>query len=311
MTVGENSVVARNNHDRLASLTVIDFLWHIGKHFGIKYMMAKESVSAKIEQGISYTEFSYMILQSLDYMKLYEEEGCTLQIGGSDQWGNITAGMELISRTRENKEEANVFGLTVPLITKADGTKFGKTAGGAIWLDPEKHPLEFYQFWLNTDPDRDVIKFIRYFMFMSKEEIAELENEIKTHSEKFVVHKKLAEEITKMVHSKAALEQAKKISPPLFSGDIKQLSASDMKQGFKNVPTFKAEIKYISLVDLLVQAKISPSKREAREDMANGAIYINGERKQDTSYELQEDDLIEEAFTVIRRGKKKYFLISF
>ncbi|MBR7795856.1 tyrosine--tRNA ligase [Agaribacter marinus] len=309
---GENPVVARNNHDWLASMTVIDFLRDAGKHFGINYMLAKESVSARIEQGISYTEFSYMILQSLDYMKLNEEEGCTLQIGGSDQWGNITAGMELIRRSRENEnDEINVFGLTVPLITKADGTKFGKTAGGAIWLDPEKtSPYEFYQFWLNTD-DRDVIKFLRYFTFISEEEIASLEDEINAQPEKRVAHKRLAEEMTLIVHSKEALEQAQKISASLFSGDIKQLTASDIKQGFKDVPTYKAESKDMNLVDLLVAAKISPSKRQAREDIANGAIYLNGERQQDVQYDLQVDDRIEDTFTVIRRGKKKYFLITF
>ncbi|MYL41492.1 tyrosine--tRNA ligase [Virgibacillus salexigens] len=309
---GENPVVSRNNHDWLSSMTVIDFLRDAGKHFGINYMLSKESVSARIEQGISYTEFSYMILQSLDYMKLNEEEDCTLQIGGSDQWGNITAGMELIRRSRENEnDEVNVFGLTVPLITKADGTKFGKTAGGAIWLDPEKtSPYEFYQFWLNTD-DRDVIKFLRYFTFIAEEEIAELEDEIKTQPEKRVAHKRLAEEMTILVHSEAALKQAQKISASLFSGDIKQLTASDIKQGFKDVPTYNAENKEIGLVDLLVGAKISSSKRQAREDISNGAIYINGEREQDVNYHLQADDRIEETFTVIRRGKKKYFLITF
>ena len=308
---GENPVVARNNHDWLASMTIIDFLREAGKHFSINYMLAKESVSARIEQGISYTEFSYMILQSLDYLKLYEEEGCTLQIGGSDQWGNITAGMELIRRTRKEGEETNVFGLTVPLITKADGTKFGKTAGGAIWLDPEKtSPYEFYQFWLNTD-DRDVIKFLRYFTFISEEELAKLENEIKTRPEKRVAHRRLAEEMTRMVYNEEALKQAQKISASLFSGDIKELSASDIKQGFKDVPTFKVETKDIGLVDLLVQANISPSKRQAREDITNGAIYINGDRQQDTQYTLQAEDRIEETFTVIRRGKKKYFLITF
>src|SRR5699024_3426274 len=168
----ENPVTVRNNHDWLAQMTVIDFLRDAGKHFGINYMLAKESVSARIEEGISYTEFSYMILQSLDFLKLYEEENCTLQIGGSDQWGNITAGMELIRRSSEEKgEHIDVYGLTVPLITKADGTKFGKTAGGTIWLDPEKTtPYEFYQYWINTD-DRDVIKFLNYFTFLSDEEI--------------------------------------------------------------------------------------------------------------------------------------------
>lgn len=309
---GENPVVSRNNHDWLGSMTVIDFLRDAGKHFGINYMLAKESVSARIEQGITFTEFSYMILQSLDYLKLNEQENCTLQIGGSDQWGNITAGMELIRRSREEEaEEIKVFGLTVPLITKADGTKFGKTAGGAIWLDPEKTTAyEFYQFWINTD-DRDVLKFTRYFTFLTEAEMAEMEAEVTNHPENRLAQKKLAEEMTKIVHSKEALEQAQKISASLFTGDLKQLSANDIEQGFKGVPTFAAAKEDMGLIDLLVNASISSSKRQAREDIQNGAIYINGERQQDLQYVVDEDDRIENQFTIIRRGKKKYFLVSY
>ncbi|MYL58818.1 tyrosine--tRNA ligase [Virgibacillus halodenitrificans] len=309
---GDNPVVARNNHDWLSNMNIIDFLRDAGKHFGINYMLAKESVSARIEQGITYTEFSYMILQSLDFLKLYEQENCTLQIGGSDQWGNITAGMELIRRSREQEsDEIKVFGLTVPLITKADGTKFGKTAGGAVWLDPEKtSPYEFYQFWVNTD-DRDVIKFLRYFTFISDEEMAELESEVKDQPEKRVAQRRLAEEMTKEVHSQEALEQAQKISAALFSGDIKQLTATEIKQGFKDVPTYKAAKNEIDLIELLVDASISSSKRQAREDISNGAVYINGERQQELGYVVSEEDRIGDMFTVIRRGKKKYFLIDF
>ncbi|PAV30135.1 tyrosine--tRNA ligase [Virgibacillus profundi] len=309
---GENPVVARNNHDWLASMNIIDFLRDAGKHFGINYMLGKESVSARIEQGITFTEFSYMILQSLDYLKLYEQENCTLQIGGSDQWGNITAGMELIRRSREQEEEEiKVYGLTVPLITKADGTKFGKTAGGAVWLDPEKtSPYEFYQFWINTD-DRDVMKFIRYFTFLPENEIEQLQDEITNQPEKRKAQKRLAEEMTSVVHSDEALEQAQKISASLFSGDLKQLSASDIKQGFKDVPTYQAAKEDIGLIDLLVNASISSSKRQAREDVGNGAIYINGERIQDLQYTVNDDDRIEGKFTIIRRGKKKYSLISY
>ena len=309
---GENAVVSRNNHDWLSSMTFIEVLRDAGKHFSINYMLAKEAVSSRIEQGITYTEFSYMILQSIDYMKLYEQENCQLQIGGSDQWGNITAGMELIRRTRKNpEEEMNVFGLTVPLITKADGTKFGKTAGNAIWLDPEKTtPYEFYQFWINTD-DRDVIKFLRYFTFLTKEEIDALAAEVEERPENRVAQKRLADEMTKMVHSESALKQAIKISEALFSGNLKDLSVNEIEQGFKDVPTHQLERADIGLVDLLVNAKISSSKRQAREDIQNGAIYINGERQQDTYYEVTEKDRIEDKFTIIRRGKKKYTLIDF
>src|SRR5690625_1706795 len=310
---GENPVVSRNNHDWLADTTIIDFLRGPGKHFGINYMLAKESVSTRIEQGITFIEFSYMILQYIDYLKLNEEENCTLQLGGSDQWGNITAGMELIRRSRDLEEdEIDVFGLTVPLITKADGTKFGKTAGGAVWLDPEKtSPYEFYQFWINTD-DRDVIKFIRYFTFLSEDTIKDLENELKERPEQRLAQKRLAEEMTKTVHSEEALKQAQRITESLFSGDLKQLSVDEIKQGFKDVPTFEIERGTDpGLVDLLVNANISSSKRQAREDITNGAIYINGERNQKVDHIIGNDDRIEDTFTVIRRGKKRYYLISY
>nr|WP_306798730.1 tyrosine--tRNA ligase [Oceanobacillus saliphilus] len=308
----DNPVQSINNYDWLGSMTVIDFLRDAGKYFGINYMLAKESVSARIEQGITYTEFSYMILQSLDFLKLYEKKNCTMQIGGSDQWGNITAGMELIRRSRENvDEEIKVFGLTVPLITKADGTKFGKTAGNAVWLDAEKtSPYEFYQFWINTD-DRDVIKFLRYFTFLSVEEISVLEEEVANRPENRVAQKRLAEEMTKTVHSEAALEQAEKISAALFSGDLKQLSVEEIKQGFKDVPTYQAEKADIGLIDLLVNSSISSSKRQAREDVKNGAVYINGDRVQEIDYVLTAEDRIEDTFTIVRRGKKKYFLVSY
>ena len=308
---GDNAAVARNNHDWLSNLTFIEFLRDVGKHFTVNYMLAKDAVASRIEHGISYTEFSYMLMQSYDYMKLYEEEGCSLQIGGSDQWGNITAGMEYIRRTREDGEGADVFGLTVPLITKADGTKFGKTAGGAIWLDPEKtSPYEFYQFWYNTD-DRDVIKFINYFTFLSREEIDEIEKATEADPGARVAQKRLAEEMTIFVHGKEALDQAIKISEALFSGDVKQLTKNEIEQGFKDVPTYAAEKSDIGLIDLLVAAKISPSKRQAREDISNGAIYVNGDRNQNLDHIVTGADRLEDTFTIIRRGRKKYFLVHF
>ncbi|MFA8440064.1 tyrosine--tRNA ligase [Pueribacillus sp. YX66] len=310
---GENAAVARNNYDWLSKLTIIDFLRDAGKHFTVNYMLAKDSVSSRIEQGISYTEFSYMLLQSYDFAQLYKEENCTLQIGGSDQWGNITAGLEFIRRSREHEEEdVKAFGLTVPLITKADGTKFGKTAGGAVWLDAKKtSPYEFYQFWFNTD-DRDVVKFLKYFTFLSLDEIAELEKAVKTSPEKREAQKTLAEEMTKFVHGEDALQQAINISNALFTGDIKELTVDEMKQGFKDVPSHTLESdEPIGLVDLLVESKISSSKRQAREDINNGAIYINGERTKDLKKMITRDDAIERQFIVIRRGKKRYFVIRY
>lgn len=304
----ENPAIVANNYDWIGPLDVIGFLRDVGKNFGINYMLAKDSVQSRIESGISFTEFSYMILQSYDFLKLYQTENCKLQIGGSDQWGNITAGMELIRKT---EEEAKAFGLTIPLVTKADGTKFGKTEGGAVWLDKEKtSPYEFYQFWINTD-DRDVVKYLKFFTFLSHEEINQLEKEVQEAPEKRTAHKTLAEEITRMVHGEEALQQAIKISAALFSGDLKKLTGSEIKQGFKDVPTIEFSSEDKNLVDLLVEAKISPSKRQAREDVTNGAIYVNGERRQETDAILTAEDRIDGEFTIIRRGKKKYTMIQY
>ncbi|MCH1627575.1 tyrosine--tRNA ligase [Fredinandcohnia quinoae] len=304
-----NPAKIANNFDWIGKLDLITFLRDIGKSFGLNYMLAKDSVQSRLDAGISFTEFSYMILQSYDFLKLYENEGCKLQIGGSDQWGNITAGLELIRKT---VDDAKAFGLTIPLVTKADGTKFGKTEGGTIWLDKDKtSPYEFYQFWINTD-DRDVIRYMKYFTFLSKEQIEQFKNEIETAPEKRLAQKALAEEVTKLVHGEEAYSQAVKISTALFSGSISELSADEIKQGFKDVPSFEYNgDPEISLVDLLVMSKISPSKRQAREDISNGAVYVNGERMQDVESVITKEHRIEDQFTVIRRGKKKYFLIKY
>jgi len=302
----ENPATMANNYDWTGKMDVITFLRDVGKNFGLNYMLAKDTVQSRLETGISFTEFSYMILQSLDFLKLYETENCRLQIGGSDQWGNITAGLELIRKTHE---EAKAFGLTVPLVTKADGTKFGKTEGNAVWLDPEKTtPYEFYQFWINTD-DRDVVNYLKYFTFLSHEEIEELAKATAEQPEKRLAQKALAEDVTKLVHGEAALKQAIRISEALFSGNIKELNGAEIEQGFKDVPSFTNTEAEANLVDLLVAAKISPSKRQAREDIQNGAIYINGDRVTDVGYMLGDSDKIEGKFTIIRRGKKKYYLI--
>ncbi|MBM7646977.1 tyrosyl-tRNA synthetase [Scopulibacillus daqui] len=305
----ENQSTLANNFDWLGGLSLIEFLRDTGKHFSINYMLSKESVQSRLEAGLSYTEFSYMLLQSFDYLNLYEKENCRLQIGGSDQWGNITAGLELI---RRKGHEEPAFGLTFPLITKSDGTKFGKTAGGAIWLDAEKTtPYEFYQFWINTD-DRDVIRFLKYFTFLSKEEIDGLEKELQTAPEKRAAQKRLAEEVVKMVHGEEALQQAIKISEALFSGNLKELTAEEIRQGFKDVPSYTVENKDdIGLIELLVASGLCPSKRQAREDISNGAIYVNGERQTDLSYTVTSADRIEDQFVIIRRGKKKYMLIKY
>ncbi|MDX5475547.1 MAG: tyrosine--tRNA ligase [Bacillaceae bacterium] len=305
----ENSAIIANNFDWIGNMDLITFLRDVGKNFGINYMLAKDSVQSRIESGISFTEFTYMILQSLDFLHLYKNENCKIQIGGSDQWGNITAGLELI---RKSEEDAKAFGLTIPLVTKADGTKFGKTEGGAIWLDKEKtSPYEFYQFWINTD-DRDVMKYLKFFTFLTHEEINALEAEMLAAPEKRAAQKKLGEEVTKLVHGEEALAQAKRISEALFKGNIADLSAIEISQGFKDVPSFQFDgEEEVALLELLVMSKIAPSKRQAREDITNGAISINGERETSLERVLTKEDRIEGQFTVIRRGKKKYFLIKY
>jgi len=294
-----------NNYQWFSDFRIIEFLRQIGKHFSLNYMLAKESVKTRLQAGISFTEFSYMLLQAYDFLKLNQDLNCELQIGGSDQWGNITAGIDLIRKTTQKE----VYGLTFPLVTKADGTKFGKTETGTIWLDSQKTtPYQFYQFWINTD-DRDVIKFLKYFTFLSKEEILDLEKEVKNHPEKRKAQRILAKEVTSLVHGEKASQRAEKISLALFYGDLKSLSENEIKEGLADVPSFVLKEKKINLVDLLVKAKISPSKRQAREDIKNGAIYLNGFR-QNEDKELTLKDRLYGKFLIIRRGKKNYFLIN-
>lgn len=307
---GENGAIMVNNYDWAGSMDIVTFLRDYGKHVGVNYMLAKDTIASRLETGISFTEFTYTILQAMDFLRLYEDHNCKMQIGGSDQWGNITTGLELIRKMAP--EGSKAFGLTIPLVTKADGTKFGKTESGAVWLDPEKtSPYEFYQFWINT-ADADVIKYLKFFTFLSKEEIEAFEQSVQNEPHLRKAQKALAEEMTKLIHGEAALEQAVKITEALFNGDIQNLTAAEIKQGFKDVPTYEhTSGEAIGIVDLLIAAKIVPSKRQAREDVANGAVYINGNRMTDIEYTVDEKDRIEGQFTVIRRGKKKYYLIKY
>ncbi len=308
VTDGDNQIRLVNNYDWTHKINVIEFLRDYGKNFSINTMLAKDIVSSRLETGISFTEFSYQILQSLDYLHLYQNEDVQLQIGGSDQWGNITSGLDLI-RKKEGPE-SKAFGLTIPLMLKSDGTKFGKTAGGAIWLDPNKTtPFEFYQFWANTD-DRDVVKYLKYFTFLSKEQIDELAEKVQTEPHKREAQKMLAEEMTRFVHGEEMLEQAKRITAALFSGDIKSLTADEIEQGFKEMPTFEATNEAKNIVDWLVDLGIEPSKRQAREDINNGAISMNGERISDLGLEVTADLAIGGRFIIIRKGKKNYSLVK-
>ncbi|WP_423407677.1 tyrosine--tRNA ligase [Heyndrickxia sp. MSNUG] len=307
---GENGSLMVNNYDWAGSMDIVTFLRDFGKNVGVNYMLAKDTIASRLETGISFTEFTYTILQAMDFFHLYENHNCKLQIGGSDQWGNITTGLELIRKM--SSEGSKAYGLTIPLVTKADGTKFGKSESGTVWLDPEKtSPYEFYQFWINT-ADADVIKYLKYFTFLGKEEIEVLEKSVQDEPHLRQAQKTLAEEMTRFIHGEESLQQAIKISAALFSGDVKNLTAEEIKQGFKDVPSFTVEGEdELGLVDLLVAAKISPSKRQAREDVSNGAVSLNGDRVTDTAYVLGEADKIEGQFTIIRRGKKKYFMIKY
>ena len=297
-----------NNYDWTKELSLLDFLRDYGKHFNLNTMLAKDVVASRLEVGISFTEFSYQILQSIDFLQLFRKEDVQVQIGGADQWGNITAGLELIRKVEG--AEARAYGLTIPLMLKSDGTKFGKSAGGGVWLDPEKTtPYEFYQFWLNQD-DRDVIKYIKYFTFLEKEEIEALEVSVQEEPHKRQAQKRLAEEVTRFVHGEAALQDALKITNALFTGDVQQLNADEIEQGFKNMPTFESEKVEQNLATWLVDLGIEPSRRQSREDIQNGAISINGEKITDLEHIWTPEQSFEGRFVLVRRGKKKYFLVK-
>ena len=303
---GEDNITIVNNHDWLSKISLLDFLRDYGKLFNINTMLNKEVVASRLEVGISFTEFTYQILQAVDFHHLLLENDVQLQIGGADQWGNITAGIDLIHKMEGSDTQA--FALTIPLMLKADGTKFGKSAGGAVWLDPEKTtPYEFYQFWLNQD-DRDVVKYLKYFTFLGKEEIEELAKKVETEPEKREAQRRLAEEVTEFVHGKEAVHQAEHISKALFSGEVKDLTADEIEQGFKNMPTVTVNKEPENIVEWLVASGIEKSKRQAREDVTNGAIYINGDRIKDLEFMIDPSKQFDGKLVIARRGMKRYFL---
>ncbi len=296
-----------NNYDWLSALGTVEFLRDVGKHFPVNYMLAKESVNSRLAAGISFTEFSYMIMQSYDYLWLNRNMGCELQTGGSDQWGNITAGVDLIRRSRG----ISVFGLTSPLITNADGSKLGKTESGAIWLDDQlTTPYQFFQYWINTSDD-DVIPYIKIFTFLSHSDIKELEREVKSSPWERVAQRTLAREATTLVHDNQAMSRAENISQALFYGKVSDLTAKEIEEGLHDVPSYVFEgDNEIKLVDLLAEAKISPSKRRAREDIVNGAISVNDQRCSDLDRLVIPADRLQGQYIVIRRGKSKYHLVK-
>ena len=315
-----------NNSDWFEGVSFIGFLRDVGKHFTVNHMMAKESVRARLEDrehGISYTEFSYMLLQAYDFKVLHDREGCRLQIGGSDQWGNITAGGELIRRMRAAHEAGpaaendvnDVFGLTHPLVAKADGTKFGKTEQGTIWLDAGKtSPYRFYQFFVQT-PDADVLIFLKYFTFLPHEQLAALEASVKAEPEKRLAQTTLAQEVTRMVHGEAELKRAEAATQALFGAGIRELDEATLLDVLSGAPsTKKAEgalAAGLSLVDLLVDTQLCPSKGQAKKDLAAGGVYVNNERVSDAAATVKPGDLIAGKHLVLRKGKKNYHLVSF
>ncbi|HEL0621116.1 TPA: tyrosine--tRNA ligase [Streptococcus equi subsp. zooepidemicus] len=305
---GENKAELVNNYDWFSQISFIDFLRDVGKHFTVNYMMSKDSVKKRIETGISYTEFAYQVMQGYDFYELNAKHNVTLQIGGSDQWGNMTAGTELLRK----KADKTGHVMTVPLITDATGKKFGKSEGNAIWLDAKKtSPYEMYQFWLNVMDD-DAVRFLKIFTFLSLDEIAAIEEQFNAARHERLAQKTLAREVVTLVHGEAAYQQALNITEQLFAGAIKNLSAAELKQGLSNVPNYQVQAEdSLNIVDMLVTAGISPSKRQAREDIQNGAIYLNGERLQDLDYSLSPADRIDNQLTVIRRGKKKYAVLTY
>lgn len=317
-----------NNYDWFKDFSFLSFLRMVGKHFTINHMMAKESVRARLEDrdhGISYTEFSYMLLQAYDYYHLYEKEGCTLQIGGSDQWGNITAGIELIRRLNAHKEESHQqessrphpYGITFPLVTKSDGTKFGKSEGGSIWLSADKtSPYQFYQFLIQTS-DADVLSYLKYFTFLSRNEIEALEKEHLQHPEKRIAQKTLARELTRLVHSEEELKKVEEATSALFNAKLKDLSLAQILQSFESAP--KTELTSTewetllntpqNFVEMIVKTNLSPSKGQARKDIVGGGYSLNDEKITDATFNLKSSDLIHQKVIVLKKGKKNYHLL--
>ncbi|AEJ23857.1 tyrosyl-tRNA synthetase [Weissella koreensis KACC 15510] len=302
---GKDGFTVTNNKNWLGEMTLLDFLRDYGKLFPINVMLAKDVVASRLEAGISFTEFTYQILQSIDFHHLWKNEHVRLQIGGSDQWGNITGGIDLIHRLEGN--DAQAYGLTVPLLLKADGTKFGKTEGGAIWLDPVKTtPFEFYQFWLNT-ADNDVEKMLKYFTFLSEETIAELMDEMQNDAAKRTAQVRLAQEVTSFVHGEQAVKTAELMTSILFgNGDVSQLTVEEVATLAGNVPTFKQDGNKIGLLDLIVAAGLETSKTAARRAVKDGAIRINGVQIKDDTAEIDPQSKYDGQYIIVKRGKKKW-----
>jgi tyrosyl-tRNA synthetase len=311
--VARNPARILNNVDWLGKLNLLEFLRDVGKHFTVNAMTAKESVRARLESesGISYAEFSYMLLQAYDFLHLFDAYGCLLQAGGSDQWGNITAGTELVRRVRGG----GAYGLVYPLLTTPDGTKLGKTASGTVWLDPERtSPYRFYQYWLNQE-DAVVIRCLKFLTWLGREEIVDLEQKLAERPEAREAQRALAQEMTRLVHGQAALERAEMASRVLFGGEVTGLSADDVREIFEDVPSTEIargefDGEGVSVVDLLATTELARSKSEARRFIEGGGVYINNERVGDIDQTVSVADSIEGRYLILRRGKRRYHLVE-
>jgi tyrosyl-tRNA synthetase len=307
-----NAAIIANNADWLLSVPMMTFLRDVGKYFSVNYMMAKDSVRTRLdrEEGISYAEFSYMLLQAYDFVQLHERFGCTMQSGGSDQWGNITAGVELMRRSRG----VRAYGLVYPLVTGPDGDKLGKSEQGAIYLDAEKtSPYRYYQFWLNQG-DADVIAYLRYFTWLDRAAIAELEQKLAEHPERRDAQRTLAEEMTRMTHGETALSRAEQASVVLFGGEVEGLGAAEVEDIFADVPSSelsraRLEGEGVPVVDLVAEAGMTRSKGEARRLLQSGGVYVNNLQIADADRSLSLEDTIEGQFVLLRLGKKRYHLV--
>jgi len=310
----ENPARMRNNLDWLGEIGLVEFLRDVGKHFSVNQLMAKESVRRRLEDdatGISYTEFSYALLQSYDFLELYRRDGCTVQMGGSDQWGNITAGIDLIRRVTG----ARAYGVVFPLVTNASGAKFGKTEAGNVWLDPQlTSPYRFYQFWINVE-DQDVVRYLRYFSLLSRRDIDELAAAVAEEPHRRAAQQALAEEVTRRVHGQTGLALAQRASRALFGGDIEGLSAAEIADIFADVPSSRVssgalEGRGTPLVDLMVGAGLATSRSDARRAIEGGGVYVNNRRVPDVDAAVTLDDTIESRFLILRKGKKNYHLVA-
>ena len=305
---GDNAAIMANNFDWFGSMNCLDFLRDIGKHFSVNAMLNKESVKQRLSRddvGISFTEFAYALLQGYDFAELYRRHGAVLQIGGSDQWGNITGGIDLSRRLHQ----ATVYGLTLPLVTKADGTKFGKTEGGAVWLSAEKtSPYQFYQFWLKV-ADADVYKFLKYFTFLSVAEIEAIEASDQASGSKPQAQRILAEEMTRLIHGEEALAAAQRISASLFAEDQSALTESDFQQlSLDGLPAFPVT-ESINIVQALTTASLAKSNNEARGFISQGAVMVNGQKIDSADYVFSSNDKRFGHYTILRRGKRNHALL--